>query len=71
MEGSDAHPKWYARVCYVVPATLIPATPEAGAIGVDRNVGQCTDSNGKVCEMPNTNRTDAKLNRYRRKMDRQ
>ncbi len=41
MEGSDAHPKWYAHVCYVVPATQLPATPEAGAIGVDRNLGQC------------------------------
>ena len=71
MKGSDAYPKWYAHVCYVVPATQLPATPEARAIGVNRNVGQCTDSNGKVYEIPNTDHTDAKLKRYQRKMDRQ
>ncbi len=38
---------------------------------MERNVGQCTDSNGTVDEMPNTDRTDAKLKRYQRKMDRQ
>ncbi len=52
MEGSDTHPKWYAHVCYVVPATQLPATPEAGAIGMDRNMGLCIVSNGKVYEMP-------------------
>lgn len=66
MEGSDAHPKWYVHVCYVVPAT-----PEARTISVDRNVGQFTDSNGKVYEMANTDRTDAKLKRYQHKLDRQ
>ena len=71
MEGSDAHPKWYAHVCYVVPATQLPATPEARAIGVNRNVGQCTDSNGKMYETPGTDHTNAKLKQYQRKMDRQ
>ena len=71
MEGSDAHPKWYAHVCYVASVTPLPATPEAGTVGVNRNVGQCTDSNGKGYEIPNTDRTDAKLKRYQRKMDRQ
>ena len=71
MEGSDAYPKWYAHVCYAVPVELRTDTPEAGGIGVDRNVRQCTDSNGKVYEMPNTDRTDAKLKKYQRKMDRQ
>ena len=71
MEGSDVHPKWYAYVCYEVPVALLPATPDTGAIGVDRNVGQCTDSDGKVYEMPNTDRTEAKIKRYQRKHARQ
>ena len=71
MEGSDAHPKWYAHVCYVASVTPLPATPEAGTVGVNRNVGQCTDSDGKVYEMPDTGRADAKLKQYQRKMDRQ
>ena len=55
----------------MVSATLLPTTPESGAVGVNHNVGQCTDSDGKGYEMPDTGRTDAKLKQYQRKMDRQ
>ncbi len=42
-----------------------------GAVGVDRNVGQATDSTGAVHEIPDTTVEDAKIKRYQRRMARQ
>ena len=44
---------------------------ESGAVGVDRNVGQATDSTGALHEIPDTTVEDAKIKRYQRRMARQ
>ncbi|MDE0671294.1 MAG: transposase, partial [Caldilineaceae bacterium] len=44
MEGTEQHPKWYAYVCYEVPAEQVKQPAPDGALGLDRNVGQATDS---------------------------
>ncbi|MCE2468642.1 MAG: transposase [Caldilineaceae bacterium] len=48
MEGTEQHPQWYAYVCYAVPAEQVRPPAADGALGLDRNVGQATDSNGSV-----------------------
>ncbi len=40
---------------------------EAGAVSVDRNVGQVTDSTGAVHAIPDTTVEDAKIKRYQRR----
>ena len=54
MEGTEQHPKWYAYVCYEVPAEQAKQPAADGALGLDRNVGQATDSEGTVYAMPTT-----------------
>ena len=72
-ESETKPPKWYAYIVFEVPANHPDAVPPAteGAVGVDRNVGQATDSTGEVHEIPNTSVEDAKIKRYQRKFARQ
>ncbi len=69
MEGTEQHPKWYTYVCYEVPAEQATQPVPDGALGLDRNVGKATDSEGTVCGMPDTDRLDAQITRKQRKRD--
>ena len=60
--------KWYAIVCYAVPATDVP--DNGLAIGVDMNVGQVAVSTGNILRIPDTSRLEARRNRYQRMMAR-
>ena len=68
MEGTEQHPKWYAYVCYEVPAAQVRQGAADGALGLDRNVGQATDSEGTVYAMPDTDRLDAQITRKQREL---
>ena len=70
-DGTKPHPKWYAYATYAVPPALLAAGPETGALGVDRNVGQCTDRDGQPHARPATAVENAKIKRYQRKWHRQ
>ena len=71
MEGTEQHPKWHAHVCYEVPAEQVKHSPYAdGALGLDRNVGQATDSEGTVYAMPDTDKLDARIARKQRELSR-
>ena len=73
-QGSEGkQPKWYACIVFEVPVDYPDVCPPAadGAVGVDRNVGQATDSTGEVHALPDTTVEDAKIKRYQRKMARQ
>ncbi len=65
-EGTEQHPKWYAIVSYQVPAELLAEHARTGALGVDRNVGQATDSEGEVYEVPDDPKLDAHIKRKQR-----
>ncbi len=41
-----------------------------GALGLDRNVGQATDSEGTVYAMPDTDKLDARIARKQRELSR-
>ena len=70
MEGTEQHPKWYAYVCYAVPAAQVQPPAADGALGLDRNVGQATDSEGTVYAMPDTDPLDAQIARKQRELSR-
>ncbi len=70
MEGTAQHPKWYAYVCYEVSAAQVKQPAADGALGLDRNVGQATDSDGVVYAMPDTDRLDAQIARKQRELSR-
>ena len=70
MEGTEQHPKWYAYVCYDVPAEHVKQPAPDGALGLDRNVGQATDSEGTVYAMPDTDQLDANIQRKQRELSR-
>ncbi|MCE2468322.1 MAG: hypothetical protein J4G06_09960, partial [Caldilineaceae bacterium] len=67
-EGTERHPRWYAHVFHEVPADRLPPAA-TGALGVDRNVGQATDSDGHVYALPDTSNLDANIKRKQRKAD--
>jgi putative transposase len=71
-ETHGAHPKWYAYICYEVPADHADVDQPApdGALGLDRNVGQATDSNGVRHDMPGRDRMDAQVKRLQRELSR-
>ena len=46
------------------------APPADGALGLDRNVGQATDSEGTVYAMPDTDKLDAQVARKQRELSR-
>ena len=61
--------KWYCTVFYEVAA---PSRVDDGtAVGIDRNVGQCALSDGKIVRLPDTSRLEARRRRYQRRMARQ
>ena len=66
-EGTEDHPKWYAYVFHEVPVDRLKQPAWTGAIGVDRNVGQSTDSDGKVYETPDDPQLEGKIKRKERK----
>ncbi len=72
-ESESKQPKWYAYIVFEVPVdhpdVCLPAAD--GAVGVDRNVGQATDSTGALHALPDTTVEDAKIKRYQRRMARQ
>ena len=70
MEGTEQHPKWYAYVCYEVPAEHVKQPAPDGALGLDRNVGQATDSEGTVYALPDTGKLDANIKRKQRELSR-
>ena len=70
MEGTEQNPKWYAHVCYEVPAEQVRQPAADGALGLDRNVGQATDSEGTVYAMPDTDKLDARIARKQRELSR-
>ena len=66
-EGTDRHPKWYATVVYAVPVARLQPPADGGELGVDRNVGQATDSDGEVYAQPDTSKLDANIKRKQRR----
>ncbi len=70
-EGPATQPKWYVSVVYAVPVTQVRPGAPTGALGLDRNVGQATASDGTVHRMTDTARLDARLKRHQRRLARQ
>ena len=68
-EGTEDRPKWYAYVFHEVPADQLKQPAWTGAIGVDRNVGQATDSDGEMYAVPDDPKLDAKIKRKQRRAD--
>ncbi len=60
-EGTPARPKWYVYLTCAVPATQVNSGAHTGITGLDRNVGQCTDSTGTIYRMTDTARLDARI----------
>ena len=54
--------KWYAVVCYAIPAVERPDNGEV--VGVDMNAGQVATSEGEILHAPDTRRLEARLKRY-------
>ncbi len=69
-EGTEDHPKWYAVVTYHVLPERLKQPTWTGALGVDHNVGQATDSDGVVYESPNDALLDTKIKRKQRELSR-
>ena len=69
-EGTEDHPKWYAHVFHEVPVDRLKPPAETGAVGVDRNVGQATDSDGTVYALPATDKLAANIKRKQRALSR-
>lgn len=65
-EGTPARSKWYVYLTCAVPATQVKSGAHTGITGLDRNVGQCTDSTGTMYRMTDTARLDARLRRKQR-----
>ena len=61
--------RWFCTVFYeVAPAAR---ADDGTAVGIDRNVGQCALSDGKIVCLPNLDRLEARRKRYQRRMARQ
>ncbi|MYC62678.1 MAG: transposase [Caldilineaceae bacterium SB0661_bin_34] len=69
-EGTEDRPKWYAIVSYHVTPDRLKQPAWTGALGVDRNVGQATDSDGVVYESPDDSLIDTKIKRKQRELSR-
>ena len=72
-ESESKQPKWHAYIVFEVPVDHpdVCQPAESGAVGIDRNVGQATDSTGEVHALPDTTVEDARIKRYQRRMARQ
>ena len=65
-EGTRARPKWYVYLTYAVPAASVRQGAAAGVLGLDRNVGQVTDSEGTRYPMTDLGRLESQLARKQR-----
>ncbi len=65
-EGTCARPQWYAYLTYAVPADSVRAGAAKGTLGLDRNVGQVTDSDGTVHRMTDPRQLQARVARKQR-----
>ncbi len=65
-EGTRARPKWYAYLTFAVPAGSVRAGAATGVLGLDRNVGQVTDSDGDLYPLTDMSRLDSKIARKQR-----
>ena len=59
---------WYCTVCYDVPDALVAPVDNGLSVGVDRNCGQVAASDGRMFEMPEMERLEARRRRYQRMM---
>ena len=69
-EGTPARPQWYVYLVYAVPADSVRAGAASGVLGLDRNVGQVTDSAGRVYPLTDLTRLEARAARYQRRQAR-
>ncbi len=68
-EGTAIRSRWYAYIVYAVPAVPVHQVKpwaQTGVLGLDRNVGQATDSTGTVHCMTNQARLNAQIKRHQR-----
>ena len=65
-EGTRARPKWYVYLTYAVPAESVRQGAATGVLGLDRNVGQVTDSAGTRYPMTDLGRLESQLARKQR-----
>ena len=65
-EGTPSRPKWYAYITYEIPVSMAVQGARTGTLGLDRNVGQATDSNGTVYRMADQSALDTKVKRKQR-----
>ena len=65
-EGTTSRPKWYAYIAYEIPVSMAVQGASTGTLGLDRNVGQATDSNGTVYRMADQSKIAAKAKRKQR-----
>ncbi len=65
-EGSRTRPRWYVYLTYAVPADSVRCGAATGVLGLDRNVGQVTDSAGIRYPLTDLGRLDSKLARKHR-----
>ena len=65
-EGTRARPKWYVYLTYAVPADSVRSGAATGVLGLDRNVGQVTDSAGTRYPMTDLGRLQAQTARKQR-----
>ena len=61
--------RWFCIVFYEV--RVAGRVDDGTAVGIDRNVGQCAESGGKIIRLPNLDRLEARRKRYQRRMARQ
>ena len=69
-EGTRARPQWYVYLTYAVPADSVPRGAATGVLGLDRNVGQVTDSAGRAYPLTEMTRLAARGARYQRQQAR-
>ncbi len=60
--------RWHCTVCYDVPDTLVAPADNGLSVGLDRNCGQVAVSDGRMFEMPEMERLEARQRRYQRMM---
>ena len=61
--------KWYVTVCYAIPAQ--ERADSGDVLGLDMNVRQVADSDGRIHRAPDTRRLEARRRRHQRRMARQ
>ena len=69
-EGTRSRPRWYAYIAYAVPAESVKQGAATGVLGLDRNVGQVTDSTGHLYRLTDQSPLEAKIRRQQRHLAR-